>query len=64
MIKHSDFEKFVWAWLPPASFEAIEKVTTDEDVKRFFSDAWDAFKNGKSAVRFGEQWTGQGEAQE
>ena len=50
------FEQFIWAWLPPASYYARSKMKSDADAKRFLAEAWDACRQGKAAVDFGQNW--------
>jgi hypothetical protein len=55
---HKHFRDFVFAWLGPAWVKAQSKIKTDDDVKKFLSDAWDAYQTPKrpGASPFGKQW--------
>lgn len=47
---------FVFVWLGPAWVGAHLRVFTEAEVKKFLSDAWDAYRHGDAAAEFGRGW--------
>lgn len=54
---YSEFADFVHVWLPVARYHADGKFGSEDIVKRFLQEAWDAYKDGQSAHKFGETWS-------
>lgn len=46
----------MFVWVGPAWVEANDKVKTEDDVKKFLADAWEAYRKGLPAAPFGKGW--------